>query len=168
MQGYGNSCLSLELFSRYRPYSNKFFFKEKYLMAKSASKRQLQVAEMVRRNLSMVFQQEGQYIYGQAMVTITNVMISPDLSLAKVYLSVYNTENKQEPILEIEANTKRLQQALTHRVGKQLRKVPILSFYMDDTLDEMYRLRELFDKLEADNQMGRDREEGEFDDDYIK
>ena len=60
-------------------------------MAKE-SKRQLQISEVIRRNFSAVLQQEGGYIYGtEALVTVTTVKVTPDLSLAKIYLSVYNT-----------------------------------------------------------------------------
>lgn len=117
--------------------------------------RQRQVAELIKRNFSIVLQQEGTYVYGASvLVTVTNVKITPDFSLAKIYLSIYNTENKQEVILEMEENMLRLKQSLAHRVRKHMRRVPDIDFYLDDTLDEMYRLRQLFDKLHKDNQMG--------------
>ena len=65
--------------------------------------RQKQIAELIRRNFSTVLSEEGKYIYGQkVLVTVTTVKMSSDLQLAKIYLSIYNTENKQEPILELE------------------------------------------------------------------
>ncbi len=131
-------------------------------MAKSMSKRQRQVAELIRRNLSMVLQQEGQYIYDNALVTVTNVVVSPDLQLAKVYLSVYNTENKQGVILMVQESKHRLQQSLVQRVRKQIRRVPSIDYYLDDTLDEMYRVTELFDRLETENQMGTSEKEGDI------
>ncbi len=126
-------------------------------MAKQASKRQRQVAEMIRRNLSTVLMQEGTYIYEDALVTVTNVIVTPDLLQAKVYLSIYNTENKQAVILLMEENQRRLQQALSQRLAKQIRRTPQIAFYEDDTLDEMYRVDKLFKKLEDENQMGKDR-----------
>ena len=108
-----------------------------------------------------MLQQEGSYIYGaEPFVTVTAVKMTPDFSTAKIYLSIFNTENKQEVILEMEDNYIRLKQALAARVGKRLRRMPELQFYIDDTLDEMYRVETLFQKLETDNQMGkRDEEE---------
>ena len=79
--------------------------------------------------------------------------------IAKIYLSIYNTENKQEVILEMEDNYIRLKQALAARIGKHLRRMPDLQFYIDDTVDEMYRVEALFQKLEAENQMGKREEE---------
>ena len=123
------------------------------------TKRQKQVAELIRRNFSMVLQSEGNYIYGpEPMVTVTNVKMSPDLNQAKIYLSVYNTENKQAPILELEENLVRLRQSLATRVRRHVRRVPEISVYLDDTLDEMYRLNALFKKLHDDNQMGEPEE----------
>ena len=95
-------------------------------------------------------------MFSDALVTVTTVKMSPDLGLAKIYLSVYNTDNKQEILLAMEQESVRLRQGLAHRVRKQMRRVPHIDFYLDDTLDEMYRLNDLFDKLHEDDQMGSD------------
>ncbi|HPG08170.1 MAG TPA: 30S ribosome-binding factor RbfA [Saprospiraceae bacterium] len=118
--------------------------------------RQSQVAELVKRNISMFLTQEGSYLYGDPLVTVTNVVMSPDLLIAKVYLSVFNTENKQAVILELEENYSRVRQAMSIRLRKQLRRMPQFEFFLDDTLDEMYRLRDLFQRLREDHQMGEE------------
>lgn len=108
------------------------------------------MAEVVKRFFSQVLQQEGSYIYGaEVLVTVTNVQISPDLSVAKVYVSVYNTENKQAVILEMEQNYYRLKQIFAAKIKKHIRRIPNLSFFLDDTLDEMYRLNSLFNNLDG-------------------
>jgi ribosome-binding factor A len=113
-----------------------------------ASKRQLQVGEQVKRHFSAVLQEEGTYVFGaQPLVTVTEVHMSPDLSLAKIYLSVFNTEDKQTVILEMEEHYPRLRQGLGNRLSRHVRRIPELNFYLDDTLDEMYRLREVFDRM---------------------
>ena len=122
------------------------------------SVRQKQIGETVKRHFSMVLQQETPYINSKALVTITNVKMSPDLSIAKVYLSVYNTENKQAVILELEDHYPRLRQALGNRLKNHVRRIPHIQLYLDDTLDEMYRLNALFDKLEEEDQMGSEEE----------
>jgi ribosome-binding factor A len=111
------------------------------------SKRQLQVAELIKRNFSLVLQQEGNYIYEDALVTVTNVKVTPDLSLAKIYLSVYNTDNKQAVLLKLEDQHHRLKQVFSQRIRKQIRRIPEFAMYIDETLDEMYRLDALFDRL---------------------
>jgi len=117
------------------------------------SVRQKQVEELIKRNFGIILQNEGSYIYGtEPLVTVTQVKVSPDFGLAKIYLSVYNTETKQEVILEMEEQNNRLRQSLAHRVRKQMRKVPQINFYLDDTLDEMQRLNQLFHKIRNDDE----------------
>ena len=119
------------------------------------SKRQKQVAEIVKRHFSIILQQEGINIYGaEPLVTVTNVKMTPDMSLAKIYLSVYNMENKQNAILLLESEYHRLKSHLYQRIRKHTRRMPDFKLYLDDTLDEMYRLNQLFDRLEDENQMG--------------
>ena len=130
-------------------------------MAKE-SKRQLQVAEVIKRNFSLVLQQEGAYIYGlEVLVTVTTVKVSPDLSQGKIYLSVYNTENKQAVILQMEEEYNRLKQALANRIKKHVRRIPEFQFFLDETLDEMYRVNSLFNKLHREKQMGKEGGEEE-------
>jgi len=113
---------------------------------------------MIKRNFSMVLQGEGSYIYDDALVTVTNVIVSPDFGLAKIYLSVYNTQNKQAVLLKMEDQRHRLKQQFSIRVRKHMRRIPEIDFYLDDTLDEMYRLNALFDRLEDEDQMGSEEE----------
>ncbi len=119
-------------------------------MAKE-SKRQLQISEVIRRNFSLVLQQEGSYIYGiDILVTVTSVKVTPDLSLAKIYLSVYNTESKEAVIALLEKEYPRLKSSLVSRIKKHTRRIPNFSMYLDDTLDEMYKLNHVFDKLNSE------------------
>lgn len=125
---------------------------------KMATVRQKQVEELIRRNFGIVLQNEGAYVYGaEVLVTVTQVKVSPDFGLAKIYLSVYNTENKQATILQMQEAKSRLKQSLGSRIRKHIRRIPDVDFYLDDTLDEMYRLRELFDNLHDDQQMGDEK-----------
>ncbi|MCB0597164.1 MAG: 30S ribosome-binding factor RbfA [Lewinellaceae bacterium] len=121
------------------------------------SKRQLQVAELIKRNFSIVLRDEGSYIYGaEPLVTVTQVKMTPDFNLAKIYLSIYNTDHKDGVLLVLEEHTTRLKQLLTARIRRHVRRIPDIAFFLDDTLDEMYRLNELFNRLHEDNQMGEE------------
>ena len=114
--------------------------------------RQKQVGELLRRYFSMILTEEGSLIYGRdKLVTLTGVKMSPDLLIAKVYISVYGTENKQEVILELEDNHSRLRQALAAKVGKQMRRMPRLEFFLDDTVDEMYRVEALLNRVNQED-----------------
>jgi ribosome-binding factor A len=116
--------------------------------------RQNQVAELVRRHFGMLLLEQGRILFGDAMVTITEVSMSPDLTLAKVYLSVYNTDNKQAVLLEMEEQQAQLRQGLALRLKRHVRRVPDLAFYLDDTMDEMERVDRLFKKLKEEDQLG--------------
>ena len=121
------------------------------------SKRRNQVEELVKRHFSSVLQQEGSYIYGrEPLVTVTNVVMSPDLSQAKIYVSVYNTDNKQAVLLLLKEETRSLKQALARRLRSHVRKIPDISIYIDETLDEMFRVDSLFKKLKEKNQLGEE------------
>ncbi len=122
------------------------------------TKRQKQINELLRRQFSMVLIDEGSYIYDRAMVTVTRCVVSPDLQSAKVYLSVFNTENKLEVMAAMDENIHQLRHALASKVGKQLRKIPELKFFLDETLDEFFRMDQILNKLRADNQMGSEEE----------
>ena len=111
------------------------------------TKRQLQLGELIKRNFSTVLQQEGRYIYGDVLVSVTKAIISPDLSQVKIYLSIYGSEEKEEILQNIENQTFQLKQDLTHRIKSQNRRIPEIYLYIDDTLDEMYRVDGLLDKI---------------------
>lgn len=124
-----------------------------------ASKRQLQVAETIKRHFSELLQREGYLIYGsEPFVTVTNVDVSPDLSQARVYLSVYNVVAKEHVIGLMDQSANRLRQLLSQRVRKHLRRIPYLEFHLDGLLDEMERVDNLFDRLYSENQMGSEEE----------
>lgn len=112
------------------------------------SRRQLQSGELIKRHFSTVIREQGAYIYGsEPLVSVTKVMMSPDLGLAKIYLSVYNTEDKNAVLLMIREEKTRLKQQLTNRIRKHVRRIPKVDFYLDDTLDEMYKIDELLNSI---------------------
>ena len=112
------------------------------------SKRQRQVGTVIQRHFSEVLRAEGSYIYGmQPLVSVTHVLMSPDLGLAKIYVSVWNTENKQAVLLQMQDQHHRLKQQLAARVRKHLRRIPHIDFYLDETLDEIEHVESLFATL---------------------
>lgn len=119
--------------------------------------RQKQVGELIRRYFGMILTEEGGNIYGRdKLVTVTDVKMTPDLLIAKIYISVYGTENKQEVILMLEDTHTRLRQALAGKIGKQMRRMPEIEFFLDDTVDEMYRVDDLLNRIgEADKKIGK-------------
>jgi ribosome-binding factor A len=124
------------------------------------TKRQRQVAELIKRNFSEVMQFETMNICGRGvLVTVTAVRVSPDLSQAKIYLSFFGTENKQEPYLMLQEEISMLKSKLAQRIKKHVRIIPEIALFMDDTIDEMYRVADMMKQLEADGQFGNPDEE---------
>jgi len=115
--------------------------------------RQKQVGELIRRYFSMILTEEGSNIYGRdKLVTLTEVKMTPDLLIAKLYISVYGTENKQEVILMLEDIQPRMRQALARKIGRQMRRMPDIEFFLDDTVDEMYRVEDLLNRISKEDQ----------------
>lgn len=120
------------------------------------TKKQLQVSEIVKRNFGTVLLENGINIYGSAFVTVTNVIMSPDLSMAKIYLSIYNADNKNEVLDKMNKEMYLLKSELVRRVKRHVRRIPNISFFVDETIDEMYRVDQLFDRLHAEKKMGEE------------
>ncbi len=152
--------LKKELFHARFVFSCNFAHLEQQKSEVMETIRQKQVGELIKRHFSMVLQAEGSYIYGaEVLVSVTSVKMTPDFSLAKIYLSVFNTDNKQATILEMEDQIIRLKQSLVARIRKQIRRIPDIAFYLDDTIDEMYRIDALINRLHDENQIGDGRAE---------
>jgi len=114
--------------------------------------RQKQVGEVIRRYFGMILTEEGVNIFGRGkLVTVTEVKMTPDLLVAKIYISVYGTEEKQEVILLLEDAQVPLRQALAAKIGKQMRRMPEIEFFLDETLDEMYRVDELLNRVNEED-----------------
>jgi len=115
------------------------------------TKRQKQTAEVIRGHLGNVMMMEGSYIFGVALVTITAVKVTPDMSESKIYLSVYNAKDKDQVLDAIRKNTTILKRNLASRIRKHVRRIPKIHFYLDETLDEVSRLDKLIAGLNVPN-----------------
>lgn len=124
-------------------------------MAKE-TKRQLQTGSLIQRNFGQVLLQEGSYIFGGALVTVTNVRMTPDLGIAKIYVSVFNADDKELVVKKMRSNMWRLKTGLVQRIRKHVRRIPHLDIYLDETLDEMWHLNNVFAELRANKQMGEE------------
>ncbi len=108
-----------------------------------ASIRQNKVARLLQKELSDIFQREGRNLFPGKMVTITVVRVTQDLSIARVYLSIFPGENNEKVIADISLQGKHIRHELGNRVRHQLRIVPELQFYIDDSLDYVENIDEL-------------------------
>ena len=115
-------------------------------MAESVRNRQ--VASMIKKALGEIFLQKAPRLFGRVMITITEVRISDDRGLAKVYLSFMLDENKAAMLESIERKKGKIRGLLGNRVGKKLRRVPDLQFYVDDSVAQAIRINQLLDELD--------------------
>ena len=97
--------------------------------------RQNKISRLLQKDLAEIFQKEARDMFHGIMLSVTNVRISPDLSVARVYLSILPSEKGETTLLEIKLHQSRIRGLLGLRVGKQLRIVPKLDFFIDDSLD---------------------------------
>ena len=107
--------------------------------------RQNKIARLLQKELSLIFQQQTRAMHG-TMVSVTRTKISPDLSICTAYLSIFPSEKGEEILNNINANVKGIRYELGTKVRNQLRIVPELRFFIDDSLDYIDRIDELFKK----------------------
>ena len=104
--------------------------------------RQQRIAQLIRKELGDIFLIDGRTIYN-CMITITKTTVSKDLSIARAYLSIYNAENQNAVMDAVRANTKNIRFRIGQKLKNQLRVIPELSFFMDDSLDYIENIEKL-------------------------
>jgi ribosome-binding factor A len=115
-------------------------------MEHGASTRQLKVAKEIQKDLAEIIRGKGMAAFGGAMVSVTEVRISPDLSFAKVYVSIFPSSKAENVMDIINENSRAIRGELGRIVAKQLRIVPELAFFLDSTLDYAEHIDELLKK----------------------
>lgn len=110
------------------------------------STRQLKISRLLQKDLGEIFQRESRNLAQGAMITVTKVHVTPDLAVAKVYLSLFATEDKGSMLKHIQKHGKDIRYNLGKRIGKQVRVVPELIFYLDDSLDYIDNIERLLDE----------------------
>ncbi|MBQ0086634.1 MAG: 30S ribosome-binding factor RbfA [Bacteroidales bacterium] len=108
--------------------------------------RQLKVARQIQKDLAEIIRGKGMAAYDGALVSVSGVKLSPDLSSARAYVSIFPSSKAEAVLKKIEDETPRLRGELGRRVAKQLRIVPELSFFLDDSLDYVEHIDELLKK----------------------
>ncbi|HYG16260.1 MAG TPA: 30S ribosome-binding factor RbfA [Bacteroidia bacterium] len=117
------------------------------------SRRQEKFAKLIQRDLGDIFQQKSSSLFKGNFITISGVKVSPDLGYAKVYLSFFNPKNRQELMDLLEVNKREIRHELAGKIKNQVRKIPELEFYMDESLDYVQHMEDVFRKIkEEENQ----------------
>ena len=118
------------------------------------SKRQKQIAKLLQQELSGILMREGFSILEGGMISISSVKITPDLFQARIYLSMFQINDQVAMLQKIQERSFEIKKQLVAGVKTQLRSMPELTFYLDDTLDHASRMDELFKKIKEEGKPG--------------
>ncbi|UXX80794.1 ribosome-binding factor A [Reichenbachiella carrageenanivorans] len=112
-----------------------------------SSTRQLKYAGLIQKDLSELFQRDTRHWFGNAFITITGVDVSPDLSFARIYLSLMMVADESAFLELVKSKKSEIRKALGLKIGKQVRIVPDLNFYLDDTQENAQKIEDLLSGL---------------------
>ena len=115
------------------------------------SKRQEKFARLIQKDMGELFQSASRDLFGGSFITVSGVKVSPDLGYARIYLSFFQTENKDELLSTVRLYSKELRKQLAQRVRNQVRKVPELEFFLDDSLDYVQHMEEVFKRIREED-----------------
>ena len=113
-------------------------------------KRQKQVSALLLQEISDIFQRLGLGMVEGGLVSLTAVRVTPDLLEARIYLSFFQIKDATAALKKIEERSWEIKRELATRVKHQLRRIPILQYFQDDTLEHASKMEELFRKLNAE------------------
>src|SRR4028119_2373316 len=118
------------------------------------TKRQKQVAGLLKEELSIIFQKLGLSMTDGGMISISSVKVTPDLFEARVYLSLFQVSDVKATMKKVEERNWEIKKELVSRVKNQLRSMPQLTFFHDDTLDYVSKMEEVFKKINEEKKEG--------------
>jgi ribosome-binding factor A len=107
------------------------------------SQRQLKISKLLQRELGEIFQREAAHKFAGIMITVTKVNITRDLSLARVFLSLFPAKDKDAMMVSIKSHAGEIRFFLGKRIKNQVRQIPELEFYLDDSLDYIENIENL-------------------------
>jgi ribosome-binding factor A len=110
-------------------------------------KRQKQIAGLLNEEMNTIFQKLGLSMIDGGMVSISSVKITPDLLEARIYLSFFQVKDVKAALKKIEDRHHDIKKELAAKVRHQLRNIPVLKFYQDDTLEHVFKMEELFKQI---------------------
>jgi len=120
------------------------------------TKRQKQVAGLLKEEISVIFQKLGLSMTDGGMISIASVKITPDLFEARIYLSLFQVKDPAATMSKIQERSWEIKKELVSRVKSQLRSMPQLTFFQDDTLDYVFKMEEVFRKINEEKKEGEE------------
>jgi ribosome-binding factor A len=113
-------------------------------------KRQKQVAGLIQEEINAIFQRLGLSFINSAMISVSSVQITPDLLEARIYLSIFNATDKKSTLKKLEERHWEVKKELAARIKTQVRRIPELRYFLDDTLDQVFKMEELLNKIKQE------------------
>ena len=110
-------------------------------------KRQKQIGGLIQEELNKIFQRFGLNMINGGMVSISSVKVTPDLLEARVYLSFFQVAEASEALKKIQERAGEIKRELGNQVRQQLRRIPEVKYFKDDTLDHVFRMEDIFKKI---------------------
>ena len=116
------------------------------------SRRQLKIASLIKEAFTEILARDGKSISGKAFVTVTNVTVTSDLTLTRFYLSIFGVENPDEVVQKFREHKTEIKRHLGEKLRHHLRRIPEIEFFRDETLDNAYRIEEVFKKINTEKE----------------
>lgn len=110
-------------------------------------KRQKQVAGVIHADITTIFNKMGLTIVDGGLVSVSTVKITPDLLEARIYLSVFQAKDNAAVLKKVEDRAPEIKRELASRLKHQLRRIPEIKYFLDDTLDHVFKMEELFKQI---------------------
>lgn len=114
------------------------------------NRRQKKIADLIKEEISVLLQKEGANYYGNKFVTVTDATITPDLQESKIFISVLNEKEPQKIVDALNKHAGDIRKRFGNSMRQSLRIIPHLTFYTDDSLNNVFKLEEIFKKLHDD------------------
>jgi ribosome-binding factor A len=117
-------------------------------------KRQKQIAAVLQDALNDIFRRLGLTMIDGGMISISSVRVTPDLLEARIYLSFFQVPQTELAMKKIDAKSWEIKKELANQIKHQVRRIPVLVFYLDDTLDYVFKMEQVFKKIEEEKKDG--------------
>jgi ribosome-binding factor A len=113
----------------------------------------------MQRELGIIFQARAQDWFEGAFITVTEVTASPDLGYIKIYLSLYNTKNREATLQNVELHNKFIRKDLASKIKHSVRVIPELAFFEDKSLDNVNKFEKIFDQIRVEREARENKED---------
>ncbi|MEP0366474.1 MAG: 30S ribosome-binding factor RbfA [Cyclobacteriaceae bacterium] len=123
------------------------------------SQRQQKYARQLQKDLGEIFQKDPRHFFGNSLVTLTGVEVSPDLSFAKLFMSVFPIKDAEDVFFRLNEGKSEIRKLLGNKIGKRVRIVPEIAFFHDDTEEKASHLDKLIDSLDIPSAADDDKED---------